>query len=121
MERPLARLVRFPPASPARDGSIVRDRGGVRTRGGCRGWGRGLERGCAPPDGGGIPAYAGMTVMGVGSRFRGNDARPGDRGDGALRAEWIPAYAGMTILGRRDAEGYGVGSRFRGNDARPGD
>ena len=55
-------------------------------------------------------AYAGMTVMGaqavmgVGSRFRGNDVGGGfmeTRLAPRLRrwgAEWIPAYAGMTVM-----------------------
>ena len=51
-----------------------------------------------------IPAYAGMTTMGVGSRLRGQGAAHGSSGDGARRAppaapcgaDWIPAYAGMT-------------------------
>ena len=55
-----------------------------------------------------IPAYAGMTDMGVGSRFRGNDVAPGATGRrgawrpicGAVGADWIPAYAGMTAWGR---------------------
>ena len=59
--------------------------------------------------GAGFPAYAGMTamgdaVLGVGSRFRGNDGVLGvsmETGRVAPRlwrygAEWIPAYAGMT-------------------------
>ena len=60
-------------------------------------------------------ARAADALGGVGSRFRGNDAAPGNKRDGAqrapswrYRAAWIPAYAGMTAR---------VGSRLRGQGA----
>ena len=70
------------------------------------------------PRGNGAPSrfpLRGQGGNGVGSRFRGNDVAPGDKGDGArgapswrYRADWIPAYAGMT--------GRGVGSCLRGQE-----
>ena len=53
-------------------------------------------------DGYEIPAYAGMTVQGVGSLLAGNDGSDGGATRpvcGALGTEWIPAYAGMTARG----------------------
>ena len=58
-------------------------------------------------DGHEIPAYAGMTVMGVGSRFRGNDVAHG--GVGAY-----PRKARIRCAGALEVEGASIpSSSFR--------
>ena len=59
--------------------------------------GRGGIRGASRPDGGEIPAYAGMTGQGALARLW-IPAYAGMTARGRLRADWIPAYAGMTVI-----------------------